>query len=322
MVGKLTNWIKNNKLSSFLIFVLLYFLFSFGKSFFGVNSLINTSYQKSSSSSFGNGVVRAPSVDSFVPGALEESIAAPSVELEMRSDTSTVGTDRIVIQNSNLSLVVKNVREVGNKIIGFAESKEGYMVTASYNQPDESPFATITIRVPTKDFGEALSYFRNLAVKVASESLVGRDVTDQYVDIEERLSTLEKTKQKFEAILDQATKIDDILRVQREIIYLQDQIDSYKGQLKAIEKEAELTKVTVYLSTDEFSLPYAPDNKFRPNVVFKLAVRSLLNTLTGFGKAAIWIAVYSVIWFPALVIYLVFKRWKKNKSNKTSVQNP
>src|SRR3972149_11088141 len=100
------------------------------------------------------------------------------------------------------------------------------MVRSSLSQPEEAPYATIVLRVPSSKLREILAYFRSLAIKVASEDIQGYDVTDEYVDIAARLETLQKTKVRFEEIMDQAFKIEDILRVQQEIINLQSQIDS------------------------------------------------------------------------------------------------
>ena len=125
-----------------------------------------------------------------------------------------------------------------------------------------------------------------------------------------RPSTLEKTKAKFEEILEAATEIQDILQVQREIINLQAEIDAVIGQQKYLEQSAKLARLTVYLSTDELALPYAPSETWRPVVIFRQAVRSLIYQMRKIGTALIWLAVYSVIWIPALLLIYYFKKRK------------
>ncbi|MFN4213127.1 MAG: DUF4349 domain-containing protein, partial [Microgenomates group bacterium] len=164
--------------------------------------------------------------------------------------------NRLVIKESYLSLVVNNVVEAQKQIIKKAESLGGYMVSSDLNNPQEAAYATVIIRLPSKKLDQILQYCRHLSVKVISENLQGQDVTDQYVDIEARLSTLYKTKVKFEEIMEKAFKIEDILNIQREIINLQSQIDSLKGQKQYLEQSAKLAKLTIYLSTDELALPY------------------------------------------------------------------
>ena len=153
------------------------------------------------------------------------------------------------------------------------------MVSSSLTQPEEAPYAVVVVRIPSNNFRSILDNFRQMAIKVTSENITGRDVTDEYVDIEARLTTLEKTKARFEEIMDQAVKIDDILRVQREIISLQSQIDNLKGRQQMLEQTAALSRITIYLSTDEIALPYTPSDTFRPTVIIKQAIRSLILNL-------------------------------------------
>jgi hypothetical protein len=78
-------------------------------------------------------------------------------------------------------------------------------------------------------------------------------------------------------------------------------------------KTAELSRITIYFSTDEFALPYAPTTTFRPDAIFKSAVRSMVGNLRLIIRDIIWIAVFGVIWVPALLIFLFFKRKFKKK---------
>jgi len=235
-------------------------------------------------------------------GVFQEAPPAPEVE------------DRLVIRNSQMSLLVKNVREVQKAVITKAESLGGYMVDSRIDSPYGIDSGTVTVRIPEPELNEVLEYFRTLGVRVVSENLVGRDVTDEYVDLEARLATLQKTKLKFEEILEKAEKIQDILQVQREIISLQGQIDNLKGRQQYLEKSAQTSKVTVYLSTDELALPYAPTSPWRPKVIFKQATRSLIKTFRSAGALGIWLGVYAIIWLPLLIIIWVIKKRVKKKT--------
>jgi len=104
--------------------------------------------------------------------------------------------------------------------------------------------------------------------------------------------------------------------VQRELTSLQTQIDSLKGRREYLEKTAKLAKVTIYLSTDEWALPYRPQEAFRPKVIFKQAVRSLVKTVRGVAKLAIWLAVYLPIWGGILLIIFVVK-WLQKRKKRT-----
>lgn len=297
------NWIKQNKLTAILLVIIIYFLWK-GNAVTPF-SLTTPRYQSENSDST-TGIV-APGVGMYSKNILPHNEYAPT-------DTQ----NRLVVQESSLSLVVKNVRETSDKIVDFAKQNDGFMVSQTFSNPEEAPYATISVRIPSIKLQQVLTYYRGLAMKVSSENLKGTDVTDEYVDIEARLATLNKTKAKFEEIMGKALTVQDILNVQRELISLQDQIDALKGRQDFLTKTAQLAKVTIYLSTDEFSLPYAPAETFRPEVILKQAVRSLVLTLRGLAGKLIWIVVFSVLWVPVLLIGIVVYRWynKRTKQNK------
>ena len=293
------SWIKQNKLSVLLIVVLGFFVWkSLG---------LTTSKNYSSVSSLG-----APAMEKAgIGGDLalsDRMIVPPSVDYAPQANVS----NRLVIQNSDLSLLVADVTQVKNSILDYVGKNGGYMVEANVANPQDAPTATVTIRIPSDKLNQALAYFHELSVKVVSENLQGHDVTDQYVDIEANIATLTKTKQKFEEILASAGEISDITNLNQQIISIQSQIDSYKGQQQALEKNAQLAKVTIYLSTDEIALPYAPSETFRPSIIFKLAVRSLVGALRQVATWGIWIAVYAVVWVPLLIVgWFLYKHLQK-----------
>lgn len=295
----LISWVKTHKLIVLLLLIITYL-------YFKDNAI--TPLPQFSKSPTVNYHRTSPSV----------GMVAPELSLPKTIETFSDITDRIITKTSDLSLLVKDVRNTGDQIISYAKVNGGFMVFASYNRPTESPFASVTIRVPTDKLDAALGFIRSLSIKVTSENLVGTDVTDEYVDIEANLATLKKTKAKFEDILEKAITVTDILTVQRELISLQQQLDALIGQKKSIENNAKLTKITVYLSTDELALPYTPDKAFRANVIFKLAVRSLLNTIQSGTEKTIWIGVYSVIWAPIILGFIAYKKLRKKQKEKVS----
>ena len=300
-MSRFFNWIKNNKLTFVLLIVVAYFIYNKYSPQRPIPYDASMSFQQS------EGVMN-PSIRSMGKVGIGGygGIVPPAYEAAPAPDVA----NRLVVSESYLSILVKNVIETQKQIIQTAENLGGYMVNSNLSNPQDAPTATLTVRVPEKRLNEALQLYRNLSVKVVSENLTGQDVTDQFVDNEARLKTLEDTKAKFQEIFDQATRIEDILNVQQQIINLQSQIDSVKGQQNYLEKNAQMAKLTVYLSTDEFALPYAPSESWRPEVIFKQAVRSLVSHVRKLGTALIWLAVYSTIVVPALLLirYFIKKR--------------
>ncbi len=290
---KIIAWVKNNKLVCLLATVIIFLLTK--------NSFINNYSSRSSSNLM-------YSASPKMAGLSDSSVGIGMFPPINESAPTTNVQNRLVIQDSYLSLQVLKVTNVQKDIINKAQELGGYMVNSTINNPNDIASATVIIRIPAKKLNEALEYYRSLAVKVVSENLQGQDVTDQYTDLEAQLKTYEKTKAKFEEMLDRATLVQDILQIQREIINAQASIDSILGQQNYLKKNAEMAKITVYLSSDEMTLPYAPSESWRPEVIFKEAIRSVIKTLRGVGSLFIWIIAFSIIWLPILLIYLFIKR--------------
>lgn len=288
-------WIKKNKLVSIVIVSLFYLAFK-DRSPLGPSILGSPKYSYDPVGEMAYPVdVVSRSLSQPVPG-----VGGDYAPVESQ--------DRMVVQESSMSLVVKKVKEASDQIIEKAKEAGGYMVSSTLSRPEDAPYATVVVRIPADKLKETLEYFRGLAVKVSYEDLWGYDVTDQYVDVEARLSTLNQTKAKFEEILRSAVKVTDLLEVNRELINLQRQIDSYQGQQKYLDQTSKLAKVTLSLSTDEMALPYAPAKTFRPSVILKEAIRSLIGTYQAIATKIIWLMVYLPVWAPVLVVVMIIKK--------------
>lgn len=295
------DWIRRNKLASILLLILLVVLLKqWGKGYASRMSYeqpgVTNSYMPTDVS-LERGALQMGKV--ATGGMMPPSdIYAPAPEV----------SNRMVIQNSDLSLLVKDVRQSIDAIIISVRQMGGYMVNSSLSSPGESPSGSITVRVPSRDLQKTLELLRGMAIRVVSENLTGQDVTDQFVDNEARLATLERTKIKFEDIFNRATEISDIVNIQQQILNVQSQIDGVKGQQQYLQKNAEMVRVTIYLSTDELALPYAPQDAWRPAVIYKYAVRSLVGHFRAIAEWLIWIGVYSIIWVPALILLWYMKK--------------
>lgn len=290
---KIFNWVLKNKLVILLLLVVLYLVFYKNNSFipFGQKTTLE---------------LPLPAEDTM----MKQEVSYSGSYVPEAPPTSRI-QERMVVTENTLSLQVKNVAESLSQIKTLAEQAGGYMVESNLDRPEEAASGNIQVRVLQTKMNEALSSFKNIAVKVVSENLRGSDVTDEYVDNEAKLQILLRNKARFEEIMAKAATVEEILRVQEQIFNLQYQIDAIKGQQDFLAKNSEMAKITVYLATDELALPFTPDQPWRPEAIFKQAVRSLFLTLRSVIVLLIWLVVYSVIWLPiTLLVTLLIKKYR------------
>ena len=296
-MSKVTSYLKSNPLVVILTIALAFLLY---KQFNPIYGVTTSSY----------------SVPIEGKGITSVEMTADTSSFEMMptpiSDVAPVlSPTRMTVYDTSLAMQVKDVKETLGKIETLATTNGGYLVDSNLSQPDSSANGNATIRVPLDKRANTLESLRTMGIKVVSENNSGYDVTDQYTDLDARLATLKKTYAKFNSMLDESKTVQDTLQVQRELINIQAQIDSIVGQQKYLDATSKLTRISVSLATDDLSLPYTPDQAWRPTVIFKQATRSLLLSLRSLGNGIIWLAVYSPFWGAALVGYFFYRKRRK-----------
>ncbi len=296
-LNKIIDWIKRNKLTAILLAVLAYTLYPQFNN--GIMYRRNLDYERGF---MGNTGISAPSA--MIGYDTSDYKMAPIVGEEAPVSEAT---SRMVISNSQISLLVKDIRTATDEVEKKAKALGGYSVSKYTNTPYEGGSGYITVRVPVEKREELVGFLRESGVRVLSENIDAQDITDQYEDLDAQLAQLEKTMARLQIIYDQAVTVQELLNVQNQIQNQQRSIDSVKGRIKSMEAQSKTTLISINMSTDELALPYSPGAPWRPEVTLKLAIRELTQTMRDAGDWLIWVAVYSIIWGPALVIFLVVK---------------
>jgi hypothetical protein len=231
--------------------------------------------------------------------------------------------ERLIIRTANMSLVVSNTEEAMATISQMAEENGGWVVNSSVFQYNEdAKTGNITIRVPSSGFNSALEALRNLAVEVRNESTSGQDVTEEFVDVSARLENLEATAERVRAFLDDTETVEEALAVNQELSRLESDIEAMKGRLQYLSQSASFSTITVDLTPDIVSQPIEPSN-WRPAVVFRNAVDSLMDALQDVAEFGIWFAVYLlplllIVGIPLwLVGRFIWRRWQRRETVQT-----
>ncbi|OIO20360.1 MAG: hypothetical protein CO029_02595 [Candidatus Magasanikbacteria bacterium CG_4_9_14_0_2_um_filter_41_10] len=218
-------------------------------------------------------------------------------------------TERLVIKNGSMSILVDNVAVAVGQIKQFAIEKGGFVVTSEIDTYDNDPTGSVEIRIPSTVFDTNLGTVRVLG-EVQSERTDGQDVTEEYVDLQARLDNLKASETQFLSIMKQAVKIEDILAVQRELTNVRGQIESMEGRMKYLKESAAFSSLTVYLSTNPEQLPVLDNgNTWKPLATVKDALRGLQDLGKKIVDVFIWVAVYIPLWIVLILVIWMVRRW-------------
>ncbi len=217
--------------------------------------------------------------------------------------------ERLVIQTAQVSILVKDVRAAAKAVADFAIAAGGFVVESNLYKNDIAPRGTVVVRVPAAKFTSGLLEMKALG-EVQSENTNGTDVTEEYVDLNARLRNLQATEKQFLAILTKAEKITDILAVQQELSRVRGEIESFQGRIKYLKQSADLSSITVNLTTDPTFQPVVEPERpvWKPLATLKDAARSLVEAGKIIGTLLIWVVVFIPVWLVvALVLWLVYR---------------
>ena len=173
-----------------------------------------------------------------------------------QADTSQappVPVERKIIRDAALTLEVEEPSKALPRLASVAESRGGFVVnTESRQQTGEDggrAYETITIqmRVPAAQFDAALGEIRGMG-RVTSEKISGKDVTEEYIDLEARLRTQRALEAQLLEIMKQAHSVADAMSVQREIANVRTEIERVEGRRRFLENQASLSTINVTLT--------------------------------------------------------------------------
>ncbi|TSD01939.1 MAG: Coiled-coil protein [Parcubacteria group bacterium Athens0714_25] len=249
-----------------------------------------------------NSSVMMKNAEPALTGMTENDSVGSSSGYEL-SEGSSQGTDqdKKVIKNGNLSLKVEKTGEAASRISQIAISMGGEVFSTNfYERVKGSRSGTIVVKVPGKDFENAIAEMKKVATQVINEYTSGQDVTEQYVDLQAQLKNKQAEEQSFVKILDQSGKIDDVLAVTREISRVRGEIERLQGRIKYLQSQIDMATITISLSEDAELVPVG--SGWRPGQVFKQSVQDLVKSMQNFADNAIR---FVIVGLPSLVLFLI-----------------
>jgi hypothetical protein len=247
-------------------------------------------------------------VESSGSMALAASASAPG-----GSDKATAATEipaavaRKIVYNARVTLVTDNVATLGEKLARLVKDAGGYI-----SQTDQSSYtqaqrrATWTVRIPVERFDPFLAAISRLG-ELAEHHVDSQDVTQEYYDVEARISNKQQEEKRLlKHLADSTGKLEDILAVERELTRVRGEIEQMQGRIRYLRDVSALSTVTITATEiRDYTPPVAPTFATQIARTF----RSSLDGLIDFSKSIILVVVAVVPWIPMLLILALLILW-------------
>lgn len=225
-------------------------------------------------------------------------------------------------QNFRYQVESENVRNTVAEIIDYVNNVSGLIINNRLNTENENITANLYISIPRENVETMQQVIDNTSdIKLFDQ--YGRDITEEYVDLERRLNQLEQTQVKLQEIYNQAVTANELLDVQRALIDNLEMIDNLKGRIESLERLAEMTYFAITIETEESALPIAERDSWEPINIIKDSVRDLVSSLQTSVNLLIRFIItvlplFIIFILPILIFFYIINR--KNSGNQSKKQ--
>lgn len=161
--------------------------------------------------------------------------------------------NRKIIRNAELRFETDSPSQSQQKITGIAETHGGYVVLSetSQNENRSQPgtMATLVLRIPSAQFTKVLEEIIGVGDRVLHQKISGKDVTEEFIDLEAQLRAKRALETQFLEIMKQSRKVSDALEVQGQLSQVRTEIERLDGRRRYLENQTEFSTITISLFT-------------------------------------------------------------------------
>jgi Domain of unknown function (DUF4349) len=231
--------------------------------------------------------------------------------------------ERKIVRNGDLQLESDSPEQSQQKISAIAESKGGFVVESQQSSSDARTttrdVVTMTVRVPSAKFSEALDEIRKTASRVVVETVKSDDVTEEFIDIEAQLKAKKALEVQFLEIMKRANTVEDALNVQSQLAEVRGEIEKVEGRKRFLENQSSFSTIKIRLQTPSTFTENSTGFFDRFKEAFGNGFDAALSFVL--GLVSFVIAILPFLIFIALPIYLIVRYFlKKRRKQLTAIE--
>jgi hypothetical protein len=234
------------------------------------------------------------------------SAAAPGADPFQTIDVG-VGAQSMIIRTGQAFIEVEKVDPAILKIRQLAARVGGYIANSSVSGGrDQIRQATLELKIPSAQYDQAVGDLSRIG-KVETVSSNAQDVGEEFVDITARVNNAKKLEDRLINLLANRTgKLDEVLRVERELARVREEIERYEGRLRYLSSRAAMS--TLSITVHEPAPILGSDPGSNPILAaLRRAWRNFVGLVAGvIASLGILIPLALVGW----AVWLGYRRWK------------
>lgn len=186
----------------------------------------------------------APAVSEVAPQA--DAAAPPSASNPLQSIYPGPASAAMIIRTGQAFVEVEKVDPAILKIRELAAQVGGYIANSSVSGGrDQIRQATIELKIPSTKYEQAVGSLATIG-KVETVNSTAQDVGEEFVDVTARVNNSRRLEERLISLLANRTgKLDEVLRVERELARVREEIERYEGRLRYLSARVAMSTLTI-----------------------------------------------------------------------------
>lgn len=241
--------------------------------------------------------------DTTVGLAHAEANPVPAKNLEDQQ-----AMQRKIIKEGSIRFETENAKDTRQHLTTVIAKYQGYVSQDNAESYGNRSVYTLTLRIPAAHFENLLTDITTTAKNIEQQDIKALDVTEEFIDVASRIQTKKELESRYKALLGKATKIEEILSIEKEIEILRSDIESYEGRLNYLKSSIAYSTLTVvFYETQPSTTSVGSD--------FTDAFKTGWDNLVSFTLGLFYIWPFILI---SIGIFFLIRRGIKRKKRKTN----
>jgi hypothetical protein len=212
-------------------------------------------------------------IQSEMPNRAASSEAAPALELALAQAPaaealakeapaqdgapSAEAIERKIIYTADVDLVVEDFTPITSQVDAMVKRHGGFIASSQVSgETGQSRSGHWKLRVPITRFDEFLQEAQGKLGEVRSLARNSQDVSEEYYDVEARIRNKRQEEARLLKLLaEQTGSLEDVLRVERELSRVREEIERLEGRLRVLADLTSLTTITLRIEEVRHYMP-------------------------------------------------------------------
>ena len=228
--------------------------------------------------------------------------------LALSTATSPADYGRDVIYRAAIAVEAPDVAAATREAVAIIQGLGGIVFgQQTFTKPQ--PRSEITFKVLPEDFALALERLAGVG-QLVDQQISADDVTERIVNFESRIITSEASVLRLRKFLEEATNIDNVAFLERELLNRETDLETLRGQLRTLQDQVSLATITLTIN----QLPEPPI--VVPDTGFSAAVRAGTDTLTSIANRLAVIFGVLVPFLPFIILVAAIVWWIRRRARR------